>query len=250
MVLGRKQERALRQAADAAVWATAEEMSPAGGEQAVQVAMVISEVFDDPVPTAPLARPMMLLEVLHAGIAGQLAVLNDAELTGTGQSSADVLGVPTAAHAPLDDPAGVATLLDYLREAGADEQAAALLARDPAAHAALDNPSDVGWLLGSLRRAGADEQTAALADRAADAPLDEPRRAWRRASTLGSSKCLTCEARSPAAPSSSEEAFLAWRDACADRSLQGSFDVLAVPPRGQDRVPDRFSPAAGAAAVG
>ena len=69
MVLGREQERALRQAADAAVWATAEKMSPAGGEQAVQVAMVISDVFGDPVPTAPLARPVMLLEVLHAGIA-------------------------------------------------------------------------------------------------------------------------------------------------------------------------------------
>ena len=51
-------------------------------------------------------------------------------------------------------------------------------------------------------------------------------------------------------PSLSEKAFLAWRDACADRSSQGFFDVLAVPPRGQDRVPDRYSPAAGAAAVG
>ena len=36
----------------------------------------------------------MLLEGLQAGIAGQLAVLDDAGLTGTGQSSADVLGVP------------------------------------------------------------------------------------------------------------------------------------------------------------
>jgi len=35
----------------------------------------------------------MLLESLRAGIAGPLGVL-DAELTGTGQSSADVLGVP------------------------------------------------------------------------------------------------------------------------------------------------------------
>ena len=94
LVLGSEQERALRRAADAAVWATAEEMSPSGGEQAGQVAMVISEVFRDPVPDAPLAGPVMLLEGLQAGIAGQLAVLDDAELTGTGQSSADVLGVP------------------------------------------------------------------------------------------------------------------------------------------------------------
>ena len=56
--------------------------------------MVISEVFRDPAPDAPLAGPVMLLEGLQAGIAGQLAVLDDAELTATGQSSADVLGVP------------------------------------------------------------------------------------------------------------------------------------------------------------
>ena len=36
----------------------------------------------------------------------------------------------TAAHAALDDPGGVASLLDSLREAGAHEQAAALAARD------------------------------------------------------------------------------------------------------------------------
>ena len=68
-----------------------------------------------------------------------------------------------AAHAALDDPARVASLLDSLREAGADEQAAALLARDPAAHAALDDPDGVACLLDSLREAGADEQAAALA---------------------------------------------------------------------------------------
>ena len=96
LVLGSEQERALRRAADVAVWATAEEMSPSGGEQAGQVAMVISEVFRDPVPDAPLAGPVMLLEGLQAGIAGQLAVLDDAGLTGTGQSSAEVLGVPGA----------------------------------------------------------------------------------------------------------------------------------------------------------
>jgi hypothetical protein len=93
-VLGSEQGRALRQAADAAVWATAEEVSPSGGERAEQVAMVISEVFAVPLPNAPLAEPVMLLEALQAGIAGQLAVLDDAGLTGTGQSSADVLGVP------------------------------------------------------------------------------------------------------------------------------------------------------------
>src|SRR5262249_4523580 len=94
VVLGREQERALRRAADVAAWATAEEVSHAGGEQAGQVAMVISEVFRDPVPDAPLAGPVMLLEGLQAGIARQLAVLDDAGLTGTGQSSAAVMGGP------------------------------------------------------------------------------------------------------------------------------------------------------------
>ena len=69
-------------------------MSPSGAEQAGQVAMVINEVFRGPVPGAPPGGPVMLLESLKAGIAGQLAVLDNAELTGTGQSSADVLGVP------------------------------------------------------------------------------------------------------------------------------------------------------------
>ena len=94
LVLGSEQERALRRAADAAVWATAEELSPSGGEQAGQAAMVINQVFRAPVPGAPPAGPAMLLESLQAGIAGQLAVLDNAGLTGTGQSSADVLGVP------------------------------------------------------------------------------------------------------------------------------------------------------------
>ena len=124
LVLGSEQERALRRAADAAVWATAEELSPSGGEQTGQVAMVISEVFRDPVPDAPLAGPTMLLEGLQAGIAGQLAVLDDAGLTGTGQSSADVLGVPgsvlagrltghlgSVVHAAAEGRSGIAVLV-------------------------------------------------------------------------------------------------------------------------------------------
>jgi hypothetical protein len=104
LILGSEQKRALWRAAGAAVWVTAEEISPSGGGQAGQVAMVISEVFRDPAPEAPLGGPVMLLESLQAGIAGQLAVLDDAELTGTGQSSADVLGVPGTVLA--DRPTG------------------------------------------------------------------------------------------------------------------------------------------------
>jgi hypothetical protein len=70
--LGSDQERALRKAATVAVQDAAVEMSPSV-EQARQFAMVISEVFRQPVPDVPLARPATLLEGLAAGIARQLA---------------------------------------------------------------------------------------------------------------------------------------------------------------------------------
>jgi hypothetical protein len=110
LILGSDQERALRRAADAAVWATAQETSPSAGEQARQVAMVISQVFRDPAPDMPLSGSAMLLEGLQARIAGQLTVLDDAELTGTGQSSAiaglegDVSGELRSGTAEGHDP--------------------------------------------------------------------------------------------------------------------------------------------------
>jgi hypothetical protein len=96
VVLGSDQERALRSAATAAVQLTARELRPGDDEQAAQLAMVVSEVFGEPVPGASLAGDGTVLEALQAGIAGQLAVLDDASLTGTGLSSADVLGVGAA----------------------------------------------------------------------------------------------------------------------------------------------------------
>lgn len=88
-VLGTDQERALRQAAAAAAGLTAQELCPDDHEQAGQLALVISHVFSDPVPDAPLAGHETVLEALEAGIAEHLAVLDDASLTGTGQSSSD-----------------------------------------------------------------------------------------------------------------------------------------------------------------
>ena len=58
--------------------------------------MVISQVFGAVMPQAPLRDHQTLLEALQAGVAGQLAVLDDPGLTGTGMSSAQVLGVATA----------------------------------------------------------------------------------------------------------------------------------------------------------
>ena len=94
LVLGTDQQRALRQAAVAAVERTAEQLAPSGGEQAEQLAMVVGEVFREPTPDAAVARQATLLEALQAGIADKLAVLDNPDITGTGQSSAELLGVP------------------------------------------------------------------------------------------------------------------------------------------------------------
>jgi HEAT repeat protein len=94
VVLGTDQERALRQAATAAVQLTANELRPGDDGQAQYLAMVVSQVFCEPAPGPPLTGNGTLLEALQAGVAGQLAVLGDPSLTGTGESSADVFGVP------------------------------------------------------------------------------------------------------------------------------------------------------------
>jgi hypothetical protein len=94
LVLGTEQERALRSAATAAVKQVGREVWPGDAEQAEHVALVISEVFGEPMAATPLAGHQMMLEALRAGIAGELAVLDDASLTGQRHSSADLLGVP------------------------------------------------------------------------------------------------------------------------------------------------------------
>ena len=96
LVLGTEQERALRAAATTAVQLTAAELRPGGAGQPEHVALVISHVFSEPVTAGPLAGQATVLEALQAGVTSQLAVLDDPDLTGTGQSPADVLGVPGA----------------------------------------------------------------------------------------------------------------------------------------------------------
>ena len=90
---GSDQERALRRAATAAVELTAAELRPEGGEPAVELAEVVNQVFGEPLPAVPQAGQATLLEMLQAGITRQLAVLDDAGITGTGQSSAETLGL-------------------------------------------------------------------------------------------------------------------------------------------------------------
>ena len=93
-VLASDQERALRRAATAAVQLTAAELRPDGGEQAEELAMVVSQVFGEPVPEVSLSGQATLLEALQTGITRQLAPLGDPGLSGTEKSSAEVLEVP------------------------------------------------------------------------------------------------------------------------------------------------------------
>jgi tetratricopeptide (TPR) repeat protein len=93
-VLGTDQERALRQAGTAALQLTAIQFAQSDGQRANELARVVGEVFRGPKPDTALAGQTTLLQALHAGIAANLAVLDDPTLTGTGESSAEVLGVP------------------------------------------------------------------------------------------------------------------------------------------------------------
>jgi hypothetical protein len=94
LVLGDELDRALASSAKAAIGRTASDLCPDDDVQADHVGAVINEVFRKPVSGAVLARHATILKALEAGIADQLAVLDDASLTGTGLSSADVLGIP------------------------------------------------------------------------------------------------------------------------------------------------------------
>ena len=59
-------------------------------------AVIISELSREPLRHVLPDGSETLLERLQASVARQLAMLDDANLTGTGQSAADVLGVPSA----------------------------------------------------------------------------------------------------------------------------------------------------------
>jgi len=94
-LLGSEQERALRAAGQAAIMRAARELRPGTSDEDIEhVARVIDEVFQTSVPAARSAEHATLLQALQAGITAQLAVLGDTTLTGTGQSSAQLLGLP------------------------------------------------------------------------------------------------------------------------------------------------------------
>jgi hypothetical protein len=93
LVVGSDLERALRSAATAAVQRTTAELRPEGGEPAEELATVISQVFAVRLPDTPSTEDKTLLETLQAGVAGQLAPLRDAKVTGVGRSSLELLGI-------------------------------------------------------------------------------------------------------------------------------------------------------------
>ena len=93
--LGSEQERALRQAATGAIQLTAAEMVPSDSDRAEELTMVIDQLFAGSMPGMQ-GEQGTLLQGVHAGIAHALAPLDDPNLTGTGQSSADVLGIQGA----------------------------------------------------------------------------------------------------------------------------------------------------------
>jgi GGDEF domain-containing protein len=93
-VLGDEQERALRSTADVAVRLTAADFQPpSDSKQAKALAMIIDQVFRKPVPTKLPVGHTTFLEALQAEVELQVMVLGDANLTGTGKSSAELLGL-------------------------------------------------------------------------------------------------------------------------------------------------------------
>jgi hypothetical protein len=94
-LLGSEQERALLAAGDAAIERTARELRPDASDKDVEhLAAVLDQVFRVRLPAAPLEEHSTILQALEAGITAQLAMLGDASLTGTGESSAQALGLP------------------------------------------------------------------------------------------------------------------------------------------------------------
>lgn len=71
----------------------AEELYSHDDDRAKRLVLVLGQLFDATAPPASPREYGTLLESLQAAIAQQLAPLGDASLTGTAQSSADLLGV-------------------------------------------------------------------------------------------------------------------------------------------------------------
>jgi tetratricopeptide (TPR) repeat protein len=105
---GGEQQRAVQDAATAAIAATARQLRPLPAATddprgADHLARVIDQVFRQaPTPEESLAQQPTLLQGLHAGVAARLAVLADADITEVGQSSAEALELEVPVPALTD----------------------------------------------------------------------------------------------------------------------------------------------------
>jgi tetratricopeptide (TPR) repeat protein len=94
-LFGSEQKRALSAAGEAAIGRTARQLRPSGSDEDVgHLAAIMNQVFQARMSTAPLEDQPTILQVLQTGVTDQLALLDDASLTGTDQSSAQALGIP------------------------------------------------------------------------------------------------------------------------------------------------------------
>ncbi len=147
----------------------------------------VSYLSNPPDYLRPDARPMHWAAA-HVSLEdpdGVARLLDILQWAGAHDQAA-ALAARAAAHATLDDPYAVARLLDILRKMGAHDQAATLLARDPATHVLLDHPGGVADLLDILWKMGAHDRAATLLarDPAAHATLDDPYAVARLLSSL------------------------------------------------------------------
>ncbi len=130
-LLGTDQRRAVQEAAAAAIEATARQLRPTPTTDDTQgvnhLERIIAQVFQmPPTPSESPAERVTLLEELWARVAARLAVLDDVNLTGTGQSSAQLLGVsvPTLAELLIRH-----LLREFIVRGGADGSLAPLAAQ-------------------------------------------------------------------------------------------------------------------------
>jgi hypothetical protein len=90
-----EQGRALRWIATSAIRATAEELRPGNPQRAEHLARVIDELFKIPTREDSSDALTTAAEALEASIGVQLAVLDDASMTGVGSTAADELEIST-----------------------------------------------------------------------------------------------------------------------------------------------------------
>jgi WD40 repeat protein len=127
--LGSEQERALREAARAAISLAARELQPDDPE-AEHLTMIISQVFANPLPEDPPERHETWLQALRAGIIRQIAILDDPELTEAGVSSSDISGVAGTTIAEILADHFIRQIIDRSVRGGPLEPIAAQLNHD------------------------------------------------------------------------------------------------------------------------